>query len=66
VIAVVQVTPNSTVSAAELRTLVGQHLAAFKVPVEVNVGTGSLPRNAAGKLMRDAIAGARLRLTQVL
>ena len=66
VIAVVQVTPGSTVTSDELRTLVGGRLAGFKVPVEVGIGTGPLPRNAAGKLMRDAIAGGRLRLTEVL
>ena len=66
VIAAVQVASHSNVTSAELRTLVGQHLASFKIPVEISVGTESLPRNAAGKLMRDAIAGGRLRLTQVL
>ncbi len=66
VIAVVQVVDPESVTAADLQRHVASHLAAFKVPVDITVQADPLPRNAAGKLLRDTIAGGRLRLTETL
>jgi long-chain acyl-CoA synthetase len=64
VVAVVQV--NTDVDPDELRAWVADRLAGFKVPVEITVHSNPLPRNAAGKLLRDAIAGGEVRLTETL
>ncbi len=53
--AVVQVKPEMTVSADELKIFVAQHLAAFKVPVEIVLQREPLPRNANGKIMKSEL-----------
>jgi len=50
--AFVQVTPNSRVSEQELRDHVAAHLAAFKVPVRIEIRTEPLPRNPNGKILK--------------
>ncbi len=47
----------------ELRAYVGRSLAAFKVPAHVLVHDGPLPRNAAGKVLKDEL---RTRVADVL
>lgn len=50
--AVVQVTPGSSVTEGDLQTYVRQHLAAFKVPVKIELRSEPLPRNANGKILK--------------
>ncbi len=50
--AVVQVTPGSSVNETDLQMYVHQHLAAFKVPVKIELRTEPLPRNANGKILK--------------
>jgi len=60
--AVVQVRPGAAVDAEDLRAHVARHLAAFKVPVRIDIRQAPLPRNATGKILkrqlRDEMAGA--------
>jgi long-chain acyl-CoA synthetase len=51
--AVVQVTPSSRVSEQALRDHVAAHLAAFKVPVRIEIRTEPLPRNPNGKILKQ-------------
>ena len=51
--AVVQVKPQMEVSVDELRRFVAGKLAAFKVPVEIQIQREPLPRNANGKIMKS-------------
>ncbi len=53
--AVVQVAPGRETSADELKTHVGNLIAAFKVPVEVEFRTEPLPRNANGKILKRQV-----------
>jgi long-chain acyl-CoA synthetase len=53
--AVVQVKPEMTATADELKRFVSQKLAAFKVPVEIIVQDDPLPRNANGKIMKNEL-----------
>ncbi len=50
--AVIQVVPGSSVTEGDLQTHVRQHLAAFKVPVKIELRTEPLPRNANGKILK--------------
>jgi long-chain acyl-CoA synthetase len=50
--AVVQVKPGSEVTADALRTFAAQHLAAFKVPVRIELRSEPLPRNPNGKILK--------------
>jgi acyl-CoA synthetase (AMP-forming)/AMP-acid ligase II len=50
--AVVQVRPDSDISAEDLREYVAARLAAFKVPVRVWLRDEPLPRNPAGKVLK--------------
>jgi long-chain acyl-CoA synthetase len=52
VAAVVVTKPGATVTAEELQAYVGSRLAAFKVPTRLAVVTETLPRNAAGKILK--------------
>jgi acyl-CoA synthetase (AMP-forming)/AMP-acid ligase II len=52
VVAVVRTRPGSVTTAADLRLHVKQHLAAFKVPTEIYLHAGDLPRNAVGKILK--------------
>ena len=51
--AVVTLAPGSAATADTLRAFAGGRLAAFKVPVEIRIWDGMLPRNAAGKILRQ-------------
>jgi long-chain acyl-CoA synthetase len=51
--ALVQARPGARVSEGELQDFVGARLAAFKVPVRVEVSDAALPRNEGGKLMKQ-------------
>jgi len=53
--AVVQLKPGMDVSEAELRAHVANHLAAFKVPVEIQFLHEPLPRNANGKILKKEL-----------
>ncbi len=53
--AVVQVKPDMTVTADELKQFVSQKLAAYKVPVEIQVQSDPLPRNASGKILKNEL-----------
>jgi long-chain acyl-CoA synthetase len=50
--AVVQITPGAQVSAEALREHAARHLAAFKVPVRIEIRSEPLPRNANGKILK--------------
>jgi len=53
--AVVQVTEGSSVSEAELQGHVRAQLAAFKVPIKVEIRNEPLPRNANGKILKTQL-----------
>ena len=55
--AVVQLRPGSTVSAADLQHFCAEHLAAYKVPAYVDLVFQPLPRNPAGKILKQALRG---------
>jgi long-chain acyl-CoA synthetase len=55
--AVVQVRPDSAVTADELRDFCRPHLADFKVPAHVEIRTDPLPRNPAGKVLKNLLRG---------
>ncbi len=50
--AVVQLKPGTTATPDELRAHVASQLAAFKVPVEIQIDAEPLPRNANGKILK--------------
>jgi len=53
--AVVQVAPGKQVTEEELRAHVGKLLAAFKVPVKIELRNEPLPRNANGKILKTEL-----------
>jgi len=53
--AVVQVTRGASVTEADLREHVGRFLAAFKVPVRIDIRVEPLPRNANGKILKGQL-----------
>ena len=53
--AVVQVKPDMEVTADELRRFTAQKIAAFKVPVDIQIQRDPLPRNANGKIMKSEL-----------
>ena len=53
--AVVQVKPGARVTEGALREHVGRFLAAFKVPVRIDIRTEPLPRNANGKILKNQL-----------
>jgi long-chain acyl-CoA synthetase len=58
--AVVQVEPGpsgESLTADEVRRWVAAELADFKVPAHVELRSGPLPRNASGKLLKNALRG---------
>jgi long-chain acyl-CoA synthetase len=55
--AVVTLKPGLQATADELRAFVGEHLAAFKVPVRIAFSDEPLPRNAPGKIMKPQLRG---------
>ena len=50
--AIVQIKPGAKVTEEKLRAFVGEHIAAFKVPVKIELRTEPLPRNANGKILK--------------
>jgi len=50
--AIVQVVAGSQVTQEELQRHVGERLAAFKVPVRIDIRTDPLPRNPNGKILK--------------
>jgi long-chain acyl-CoA synthetase len=52
VAAVVQLTPESTLTPEQLQRHAAAHLAAFKVPVRIELRAEPLPRNANGKILK--------------
>jgi long-chain acyl-CoA synthetase len=65
--AIVRLLDGASATPDDLRAWVAATLADFKVPVEVEVRAALLPRNAAGKLMKDVLRGvADLSLTETL
>jgi long-chain acyl-CoA synthetase len=55
--AIVRRTPGSTLDAEGVRRHVAAHLAAFKVPDFVDFTDRALPRNPAGKLLKNVLRG---------
>ena len=55
--AVVQVAEGSTLNEDDIRVWVRGALADFKVPAHVDLRTDKLPRNASGKLLKNALRG---------
>nr|BFE55610.1 class I adenylate-forming enzyme family protein [Dactylosporangium thailandense] len=62
VVAVVRIRPGSATTAADLQVHVGRHLAAFKVPAEIYLQAGDLPRNAVGKILKRQLRDRLARL----
>jgi long-chain acyl-CoA synthetase len=61
--ALVQVTPQARVTADELKDQVAERLAAFKVPVRIELQTEPLPRNANGKILKSEIRDRMIELS---
>ena len=55
--AIVQLEPGSSLDEDGVRAWVAETLAGFKVPTYVEVRTDKLPRNASGKLLKNALRG---------
>lgn len=55
--AVVQVAPGASLTESAVRGWVAEALADFKVPTYVEFRTEKLPRNASGKLLKQALRG---------
>jgi long-chain acyl-CoA synthetase len=55
VVAVVAIQPGEELEEAELQAFVAEHLAAYKVPSMISVQQEKLPRNPAGKLLKQQI-----------
>lgn len=55
--ATVQLESGSTLSEAEVKQWVSEGLANFKVPAHLDLTTDKLPRNASGKLLKNALRG---------
>jgi steroid-24-oyl-CoA synthetase len=65
VAAVIRLRPGCVLTAADVRQHAGERLAAFKVPAVVELVEDPLPRNAAGKVLKDRLrsmlGGAQIR-----
>ncbi|MBP0047442.1 acyl--CoA ligase [Marinobacterium sp. AK62] len=55
VVAVVAIQPGEELEEPELQAFVAEHLAAYKVPSMISVQQEKLPRNPAGKLLKQQI-----------
>ena len=65
--AVVRLEPGTAVTADALRGWVAETLADFKVPAHVEITDQLLPRNAAGKVMKDVLRGhGEVRLAETM
>ncbi len=49
---------GTSIDSTELQAFLSEHLAPFKVPTHVEIVSGPLPRNAAGKFLKRAIRDA--------
>jgi long-chain acyl-CoA synthetase len=56
--AVVQVRPGADVTEADIQDFCRQHLAEFKVPEYVDIRSEPLPRNPAGKVLKNLLRGS--------
>jgi long-chain acyl-CoA synthetase len=61
--AVVQLKAGSTATADDVRAFCRQHLADFKVPEYVEISTAPLPRNPAGKVLKNLLRGGETSFT---
>ncbi len=61
--AVVQLTPGSKATPQALRDHVAARLAAFKVPVRIEIRSDPLPRNPNGKILKRELKEALARAT---
>jgi steroid-24-oyl-CoA synthetase len=61
--AVVQLRPGSTATADDIRDFCRKHLADFKVPEYVEIRTEPLPRNPAGKVLKNILRGGETSFT---
>ena len=55
VAAVIVTRPGADLDRDRVRAVLGEHLAAFKIPEHIELRTESLPRNAAGKFLKRAV-----------
>ena len=55
VVAVVVIAPNAKLSPEEVKQHVASRLSAYKVPQQVHIQTESLPKNPAGKLLKNSL-----------
>jgi len=55
--AIVQLRDGSTLTVEELREFCARHLANFKVPEYIEFRTEPLPRNPAGKVLKNLLRG---------
>jgi long-chain acyl-CoA synthetase len=55
--AVIQVEPGKELTEGEVQAWVAETLANFKVPAYVEIRRENLPRNASGKLLKNALRG---------
>ncbi|MFW5418995.1 AMP-binding protein [Nocardiopsis sp. CNT-189] len=53
--AVVRALPGAELAEADLRAFLDGRLAAFKIPAHIRISDGDLPRNAAGKLLKNRV-----------
>ncbi|GAA1120833.1 class I adenylate-forming enzyme family protein [Nocardiopsis composta] len=53
--AVVRALPGTSLTEEELRAFLADRLAAFKIPAHIRIAEGELPRNAAGKLLKNRL-----------
>ena len=57
--AVVQLKAGSITSGADLQAFCAEHLAPYKVPAHVDLVDRPLPRNPAGKILKQALRGTQ-------
>ena len=55
--AVVEIDPDTSLTAEEIQAWVAETLANFKVPAYIEMTTEKLPRNASGKLLKNVLRG---------
>lgn len=58
VVAVVHLRPGASSTAADLQQHVARHLAAYKVPQTLHLRSEAMPRNPAGKLLKNVLKQA--------
>ena len=65
VAAVVQIKPDAAATEVELKQHVAERLAAFKVPVKIDLRNAPLPRNANGKIMKQQLKSEMIEAAQL-